>query len=73
MNYEGLKDDVIRMLGGERVHVDVSGFQNDLKDIWSKDDVLTVLIHLGYNNENSLACVLSIAYYYAKNDYVFRN
>ena len=25
---------------------------------------------LSYNNENSLACVLSIAYYYAKNDYV---
>ena len=26
---------------------------------------------LSYNNENSLACVLSIAYYYARNDYVF--
>jgi hypothetical protein len=26
---------------------------------------------LSYNNENSLACVLSIAYYYAKNDYIF--
>lgn len=25
---------------------------------------------LSYNNENSFACVLSIAYYYAKNDYV---
>ena len=25
---------------------------------------------LSYNDENSLACVLSIAYYYAKNDYV---
>ena len=25
---------------------------------------------LSYNNENSLACVLSIAYYYAKNDYI---
>ena len=25
---------------------------------------------LSYNNENSLACVISIAYYYAKNDYV---
>lgn len=25
---------------------------------------------LSYNNENSLACVLSIAYYYAWNDYV---
>jgi hypothetical protein len=26
---------------------------------------------LSYNNENSMASVLSIAYYYAKNDYVF--
>jgi hypothetical protein len=25
---------------------------------------------LSYNSENSLACVLSIAYYYARNDYV---
>ena len=25
---------------------------------------------LSYNNENSLACVLSLAYYYARNDYV---
>ena len=25
---------------------------------------------LSYNDENSLACVLSIAYYYAKNDYI---
>ena len=26
---------------------------------------------LSYNDENSLACVLSIAFYYAKNDYIF--
>ena len=26
---------------------------------------------LSYNNENSLACVLSIAFFYAKNEYVF--
>ena len=25
---------------------------------------------LSYNNESSMACVLSIAYYYAKNDYI---
>jgi hypothetical protein len=25
---------------------------------------------LSYNNENSLACVLSLAYYYARNDYI---
>ena len=142
MNYEGLKDDIIRMLAGERCKVDPTGFGNDMFDIRSKDDVLTVLIHLGYlsynwrknecyipnrevigemvnavkannwkpvvdalqkseqllqatldadeeavaqgvenahddntsilsyNDENSLACVLSIAYYYARNDYV---
>jgi hypothetical protein len=142
MNFEGLKDDMIRMLGGERCSVDPTGFQNDLFVIRTRDDVLTVLIHLGYlsfdwntekcyipnrevagemvnavkainwtnvikalqeseqllratlngdseavargidaahdentsilsyNNENSLACVLSLAYYYARNDYV---
>ena len=142
MNYEGLKDDIIRMLAGERSSVDPTGFQNDMSVIRSRDDVLTVLIHLGYlsydwqeeecfipnrevagemanavkaanwtrvvdalkqskqllratldgdceavargidlandehtsilsyNNENSLACVLAIAYFYARNDYV---
>ena len=142
MNYEGLKDDIVQMLAGERCAVDPTGFQNDMSVIHSKDDVLTVLIHLGYlsydwkesecyipnrevagemvnavkmnnwkyvadaiekskqllqatlrgdeevvargvdaahdentsilsyNDENSLACVLSIAYYYASNDYI---
>ena len=143
MNYDGLKDDVIKMLGGGRCKVDPSGFQNDMSVIRSKSDVFTVLIHLGYlafdrvksecyipnrevsgemvnavksihwdvvgdaldksdqllqavldgdeetvaagvdaahdentsilsyNDENSLACVLSIAFYSAKNDYTF--
>ena len=142
MNYDGLKDDIIAMLAGERRPVNPVGFKNDTSIILSRDDVLTVLIHLGYltydrvhqecnipnrevagemeiavrdtgwsnvaealkqskqllqatlngdadavaqgvdaahddntsilsyNNENSMACVLSIAYYYAKNDYI---
>lgn len=142
MNYDGLKDDVIKMLAGGRCRVNTTKFQNDLSIINSKDDVLTVLIHLGYlsydkskgecyipnkevriemtnavedtgwkrlvdaltsseklleatlegnedavatgielahdsntsilsyNDENSLACVLTIAYYHAMNDYV---
>ena len=142
MNFDGLKDNVIALLGGSRVKVNTTKFRNDLSNIQSRDDVLTVLIHLGYlsydwrqrecyvpnyevseelsnaventkwnkvvsalqqseqllqatidgdeeavargvdmahdentsilsyNNENSLACVLSIAYYYARNDYV---
>lgn len=141
MNFEGLKDDIINMLGGGRSKVNPTKFQNDVSIIRSKDDALTVLIHLGYlsyswqksecyipnkevagemvnaieanswtevvkaleaseellqatldgdeeavargveaahdehtsilsyNNENSLACVLSLAYYYARNDY----
>ena len=142
MNFEGLKDDIILMLAGGRCKVNPTKFRNDMSIIHSKDDVLTVLIHLGYlgydwrkdecyipnkevagemvnaveanhwepvvdalraseqllqatldgdeeavargvdaahdentsilsyNNENSLACVLSIAYFYARNDYV---
>ena len=141
MNYEGLKDDIIYMLSGGRCEVETTGFGNDMHDVRSKDDVLTVLIHLGYlsydgenkecyipnhevrgemenavkssgwqvaqaisgskrllnatlagdsdyvaqaidkahdentsilsyNNENSLACVLTIAYIYAHNDYI---
>ncbi|MGN0062193.1 MAG: AAA family ATPase [Alloprevotella sp.] len=48
MNFEGLKDDIIRMLSGERVYVNTSKFQNDMRVVRSKNDVLTVLIHLGY-------------------------
>ena len=142
MNFDGLKDDIIRMLSGEHVYVDTTEFLNDMHIIRSKNDVLTVLIHLGYlaydedeqecfipnkevgdelnnaikatswepliktiqnskalldatisgneqavasaidlahdentsilsyNDENSLACVLSVAYIWAKNEYV---
>ena len=142
MNFDGLKDDILVLLAGGRVKVNTTKFQNDMSNIQRKDDVLTVLIHLGYlsfdwrknecyipnlevagelsnavedtgwdnvikaleqsedllqatlngdeeavahgidlahdentsilsyNNENSLACVLSIAYYFAKNNYV---
>ena len=48
MNYAGLKDDIITMLSGERVMVDTESFQNDLSEIYSKDDALTALIHLEY-------------------------
>ena len=142
MNFDGLKDDIIRMLSGEHIYVNTLKFQNDMHIVRSKNDVLTVLIHLGYlaydgdkrqcfipnkevsdeflnavedtswtqiaevltasenllaatilgneraverainlahdehtsilayNDENSLACVLSIAYIWAKNEYI---
>ena len=59
MNFDGLKEDVVRMLAGEKVYVDTETFQNDLSVIDSKDDSLTALIHLGYLGYN---CDDSTAY-----------
>lgn len=142
LNYDGLKDDIIRMLAGESCRVNTTKFKNDMFSVHSKDDVFTVMIHLGYlafnadnstcyipnkeirqelmnavedtdwtqlinivkqsedlldatlsleadkvaryidtahtdntsvlsyNDENSMSCVLSIAYIYARNEYI---
>ena len=48
MNFDGTKDDIIRMLAGESVEVDTDGFLNTMTDFKIKDDVFTYLIHLGY-------------------------
>lgn len=36
------------MLGGDCVEIDTGTFQNDMTSFKSKDDVLTLLVHLGY-------------------------
>lgn len=48
MNFDGLQDAVIAMLGGERCKITTRRFQNDMTSIKSKDDVMTLLVHLGY-------------------------
>ncbi|MCD7804999.1 MAG: ATP-binding protein [Oscillospiraceae bacterium] len=48
MDFDGLKGAIISMLSGEAVRVKVSTFQNDMTSFRNKDDVLTLLIHLGY-------------------------
>ena len=48
MNYEGLKDAVVSMISGGRIRIDTGTFENDMVHFASRDDVLTVLIHLGY-------------------------
>lgn len=142
MNFNGLKDDIIDLLAGEKIKIDTTTFSNDMVSFATKDDVLTLLVHLGYltydfyteevwipnyeiseqfastikvinwsgvadalresdellkatlgfdeekvaqliekshqdntsvlkyNDENSLACVISIAYYSARNKYI---
>ena len=48
MDFEGLQETVARLIAGDRIHVTVDGFQNDFNSFESADDVLTLLIHLGY-------------------------
>lgn len=48
MNFDGLKDAIISMVGGEKYRINPEKFQNDMTSFESKDDVLTLLVHLGY-------------------------
>lgn len=48
IDMDGLRQSVIRMIAGERIPVNTGKFQNDMVSLNSADDVLTLLIHLGY-------------------------
>ena len=48
MDFDGLKKAIISMLSGDEVQVRTGSFQNDMISFKNKDDVLTLLIHLGY-------------------------
>jgi hypothetical protein len=52
MDFEGIRQDVVTMISGDSVEVDVGSFLNTLDKFESKDDVFTYLIHLGYLNYN---------------------
>ena len=54
MNMDGLKDAVIEMLGGESVRVNTGTFMNDMTTFATKDDILTLLVHLGYLTYDSI-------------------
>ncbi len=47
-NFDGLKEAVVEMLGNSRCKINPRKFQNDMTTFVTKDDVLTLLIHLGY-------------------------
>ncbi len=48
LNYDGLKDTIVQLIGGSRYEIDTRKFVNDMTTFADKDDVLTLLIHLGY-------------------------
>lgn len=47
-DYDGLKSTIMLLMDGGRVKVDLSTYQNDMTTFTRKDDVLALLIHLGY-------------------------
>ena len=48
LNIDGLKDAVIKLLDGNRIEIETGTFANDMTTFSCKDDVLTLLVHLGY-------------------------
>lgn len=48
LNFDGLKDAVVKMLAGERIPINTGTFSNDMTTFQCRDDVLTLLVHLGY-------------------------
>lgn len=48
MDFDGLQKTVARLIAGEKINVYTEGFQNDFESFESADDVLTLLVHLGY-------------------------
>ena len=48
LNQDGLRDKIVQMIAGEKVPVNPDKFQNDMTTFHSADDVLTLLVHLGY-------------------------
>lgn len=47
-DFDGLHDKVTRMIAGEKIEVNTAKFQNDMTTLESADDILTLLVHLGY-------------------------
>lgn len=47
-DYNGMTKTIAELIGGVDVPVSTSGFANDLTTFRGKDDVLTLMIHLGY-------------------------
>ena len=59
MNFDGLKTDIMAMMAGDKVKVRTKSYQNDMVSFKNKNDILTVLIHLGYL---AYDCKMKMAY-----------
>lgn len=60
LDLDGLREALIQMLGGTSIKIDTATFQNDMMNIRSRDDIMTLLVHLGYlayNSNDKTVCI----------------
>ena len=60
IDFDDVRKKILTMLSGQTVEIDPRTFQNDMKNMQNSDDVLTLLIHLGYlayNNSEGYAYI----------------
>lgn len=70
MNFDGLKDAIVRMLAGDRVEINTGTFSNDMTTFQNRDDVLTLLVHLGYLSYHWMDKTVSIPNKEVSQEYV---
>ena len=47
-NFHSLKEKVLMLLANEEIEIETGSFTNDMKNFNNADDILTLLVHLGY-------------------------
>ncbi|MFC2662398.1 MAG: AAA family ATPase, partial [Eubacterium sp.] len=47
-DFDGLQAALIQLLGGAEIPLNITTFQNDMTTFRNKDDILSLLVHLGY-------------------------
>ena len=70
MDMEGLHGDIAKLLADQPVVIEPGRFQNDMTTFASKDDVLTLLVHLGYLSYNQTNKTVIIPNYEIRGEFV---
>ena len=70
MDYDGLKEAVVTMLAGGSITVNPFKFTNDMTTFDSRDDILTLLVHLGYLNFDPAGNAVAIPNKEVRTEYV---
>lgn len=53
MDFDGMHQIITRLIAGEEIPMDPDGFENDFETFRCRDDVLTLMVHLGYLTFNT--------------------